>query len=78
MNTKRLWTYTKLKEKTLKDLEHTVQQNPQLKFVVYPQVTHYDSLQKLCTRVSVFYFDNYLPINPDYSNYVHAIYHYKA
>ena len=32
-----------------------VYQHPQLKFVVCPQATHYDSLQNLCTIVSMFY-----------------------
>ena len=32
-----------------------VYQHPQLKFVVCPQVTHYDSIQNLCTIVSMFY-----------------------
>ena len=32
-----------------------VYQHPQLKFVVSPQATHYDSLHNLCTIVSMFY-----------------------
>ena len=32
-----------------------VYQHPQLKFVVCPQATHYDSIQNLCTIVSLFY-----------------------
>ena len=32
-----------------------VYQHPQLKFVVCPQVTHYDSIQHLCTIVSMFH-----------------------
>ena len=35
--------------------ETTVHQHPQLKFVVYPQETHYDSIQNHCTIVSIFY-----------------------
>ena len=30
-------------------------QHPQLKFVVCPQATHYDSIQDLCTILSMFY-----------------------
>ena len=32
-----------------------VYQYPELKFVVCPQATHYDSIQNLCTIVSMFY-----------------------
>ena len=32
-----------------------VYQHPQLKFVVCPQVTDYESIQNLCTIVSMFY-----------------------
>ena len=32
-----------------------VYQHPQLKFVVCPQAMHYDSIQNLCTIVSMFY-----------------------
>ena len=32
-----------------------VYQHPQLKIVVCPQATHYDSIQNLCTIVSMFY-----------------------
>ena len=35
--------------------ETTVHQHPQLKFIVCPQATHYDSLHNLCTVVSMFY-----------------------
>ena len=32
-----------------------VYQHPQLKFVVCPQVTHYESIHNLCTIVSMFH-----------------------
>ena len=32
-----------------------VYQQPQLKFIVCPQATHYDSIQNLCTIVSMFH-----------------------
>ena len=53
-----------------------VYQHPQLKFVVCPQATHYDSLQNLCTIVSMFIFCNHLAIDPDQSHHIYACYHY--
>ena len=44
-----------LRKKHYKYRETTVYQHPQLKFVVCPQATHYDSIQNHCTIVSMFY-----------------------
>ena len=44
-----------LKSDPYTQTETIVYQHPQLKFVVCPQATHYDSIQNHCTIVSMFY-----------------------
>ena len=43
-----------LRKRHWKYRETMVHQHPQLIFLVFPQLTHYDSLQNLCTRLSIF------------------------
>ena len=53
-STKRLSDTLNLRKKYGLYRETTVYQHPQFKFVVYPQATHYDSIQNLCT-MPMFY-----------------------
>ena len=50
--------------------ETTVHQQPQLKFVVCPQATHYDST--FVQKYPHLSFHNHMAINPDYFHCFHA------